>query len=351
MVLPRPDNVTINISGASFLKVLVFIVLFYAIYILRDLVLVVLVSVVIASAIEPITRWLSRFRLPRVLAVVLIYLAAFLVVGSLVPFFILPLVQDLVELSATLPARLNSIELFQSNEYLMPLTGIINFHDFLDGLQTNFSGLTGGLLRVAGVAGSFFGGLASFVLVLVISFYLAVQQGGIESFLRLITPIRWEKYSLDLWRRTQAKIGLWMQGQLLLGVLVGVIVFLGLTIFGVRYSLVLAIIAAIFELIPVFGPILSAIPAIVIALDDGPTLGLMVLGLYIVIQQFENNLLYPLVVKKMVGVPSLVIILALLVGAKLAGFLGLILAVPAATLAMEILSDLELRKKGLVETA
>ena len=128
--------------------------------------------------------------------------------------------------------------------------------------------------------------------------------------------------------------------------------YLGLAILGVKYALTLALFAAIMELIPVFGPILSAIPAVIVALGTGETsLWLLVIGLYVIIQQFENHLIYPLVVTKVVGVPPLLVILALIVGAKLAGFLGIILSVPAAAVVQELVQDLERRRQTLGDVA
>jgi len=122
-------------------------------------------------------------------------------------------------------------------------------------------------------------------------------------------------------------------------------VYLGLTVLGVKYALVLAVLAAIFELIPVFGPILSSVPAVVVGfVDGGVGLGLLVIALYIIIQQFENHLIYPLVVTKVVGVPPLLVILALLIGWKLVGFLGIILSIPFAAALQEVASDLEKRR-------
>lgn len=197
-----------------------------------------------------------------------------------------------------------------------------------------------------------FGGLFSFVLIIVFSFYFAVQERGIASFLRIITPPKHEKYAIDLWKRSQLKIGLWMQGQLLLALIIGVLVYLGMMILGVKYALLLALLAAVAELIPLFGPVLAAIPAVAIGfIDGGATLGFLVVGFYVIIQQFENHLIYPLVVKKVVGVPPLLVILALLVGGQLAGFLGIIIAVPLAATLMEFLNDLEKDKKKLLEIA
>jgi predicted PurR-regulated permease PerM len=179
----------------------------------------------------------------------------------------------------------------------------------------------------------------------VFSFYFAVQETGIDDFLRLVTPVEHEQYVVSLWRRSQDKIGKWMQGQLLLGLIVGVLLYLGLVILGVPYALLLAVLAAIFELIPVFGQILAALPAIAVAFGDGGvTAALLVLGLYLIVQQFESNLIYPLVVKKIVGVPPLLVILALLIGAKLAGFLGILLSVPIAAALQEFINDIQKKK-------
>ena len=95
------------------------------------------------------------------------------------------------------------------------------------------------------------------------------------------------------------------------------------------------------ELIPLFGPIIAAIPAVLIGLIESATLGLMVTGFYVIIQQFENHLIYPLVVRKVVGVSPIVVILALVIGGKLAGFLGLLLAVPLVTALLELLNKFE----------
>lgn len=135
-----------------------------------------------------------------------------------------------------------------------------------------------------------------------------------------------------------------MQGQLLLGLLIGVMVYLGLTILGIKYAFLLALLAAVFEIIPLFGPILAATPAVILGFLDSAVLGFMVLGFYIIIQQFENHLIYPLVVRKVVGVPPLVVIIALIIGAKLAGFLGVLLSAPIAAVLMEYMNDLEKAK-------
>lgn len=182
----------------------------------------------------------------------------------------------------------------------------------------------------------------------VISFYLSINKNGVENFLRIITPDRNEEYVVGLWKRTEHKIGLWFQGQLLLGFLVGVLIYLGLLLFSVQYALLLAVAAAIMELIP-FGIILAAIPAIASGYSSGgTTTALEVTGLYVIIQQFESNLIQPLIVKKVVGISSLLVILSLLIGIELAGFWGVILSIPVAVCVMEYFDDLDKKKKAAI---
>lgn len=186
-----------------------------------------------------------------------------------------------------------------------------------------------------------FGGIANVALVIIISFYLSVSRDGIESFLRIMAPVHKEAYVIDLWKRSQRKIAYWFQGQILLGLVVGLLTFLGLSLLQVENALLLAVVAGVFELIP-FGIFLAAAPAVALAFTSGGlSLALMVLALYIIIQQLEGYLIAPLVVNRVTGVSPLVVILSVLIGVTLAGFWGLILAVPVAVTIIEYINDLE----------
>lgn len=340
---------TISISVWTIVTGLLVIGAVFLAYVLKDLLLVILTSVVIASAVEPASRALSRYKVPRVLAVLAIYIFAFLLFFGTLYLFIPPLFTELSNIASRLPGQFDSFNLFDAS--LDPLSAItgglaksISLKEVITEIQLSLVSFLGGETATAGTV---FSGTLSFILIVVFSFYLSVQPNGIEEFIRLVTPSKQEEYLVGLWERTQHKIGQWMKGQLLLAIFVGVMVYLGLTILGVKYALVLALIAAMFELIPVFGPILSAIPAVLLGFSDSAVTGLMVGGFFVIIQQFENHLIYPLVVKKIVGIPPILSIIALLVGAQLAGFLGIILSIPAATLLMEIAGDFQKRKLAL----
>jgi predicted PurR-regulated permease PerM len=192
--------------------------------------------------------------------------------------------------------------------------------------------------------GSTFGGMLNFVLVVVMSFYLSIQEKGIDAFLRLVTPTRSEGYVLGLWGRTQRKIGLWFKGQLMLGLIVGAVTSIVLALLGVQYAFLIGLITGIAELIP-FGVIFAAVPAILLSvIDGGALLGLKVLIYYIVVQQIENYVLSPIIARRVVGIPPLVVLLAFLVGITLAGFWGALIAMPVAVFILEYMSDVEKQK-------
>lgn len=337
-------EVVINISSGSVIKVILFTLLIALLFFLRDLVLVVLTAIVIASSVEPAVIWLKRYKIPRVLGVILVYIFIIGLLFGLIYSFLPPLLDEAGGFIATVPVLLDAIDL-PISEIQEGGSSVFSLQDAIVNLKSTFTETSKGFVRtISGI----FGGIFSFMLIVVLSFYLAVQEGGIANFLRVVTPIKHEKYILDLWRRSQLKIGRWMQGQLILSLIIGVLVYLGLTILGVPYALLLAISAGLFELIPVFGSILAAIPAIAVAMTAGGTsLTFLVVGLYVIINQFQANLIYPLVVKKIVGVPPLLVILALLVGVKLAGFLGIILSVPIAAAIQEFVSDYERGKREI----
>ena len=344
------SRVEFSVSIGSIVKVLAVLLVFAALYKIHGLILVILTSVVIASALDPLTGRLTRFGIPRVVSVIFLFLIFIILFFSLFYFFAPPLLTEFSNFIEAIPQYVGTIQgvdktvdsIFGAQTFLSDITSNISLGDLLFDAKSTIFGISGGAIQTASFV---FGGFTQFVLILVISFYLAVQESGVESFLRIVTPLRHEKYAIDLWQRSQRKIALWMQGQLLLGLLIGVLVYLGLTVLGVEYAFLLAVIAAIFELIPVFGPVMGAIPAVMLAfVDGGVTLGLMVIGFYIIIQQFENHLIYPLVVRKVTGVPPLLVIISLIVGYELAGFLGIVLAVPVSTALLEFTSDLEKRK-------
>ncbi|MEK7460168.1 MAG: AI-2E family transporter [Patescibacteria group bacterium] len=350
--MKSPENRTIiSVSTGTFVRALLILAGFWVLWTLHDLVLVIITAVVLASSIEPAVKWLGKYRIHRIPAVLSVYIAlASLIVGMFYAF-VPPLVNELVQFSQQIPSvakELSVKSLVGEGSVLKAgetLVEEVKSGASIRDIYTALNNFTDGSQGILGTAGAIFGGIFSFILIVVLSFYFAMQERGIENFLRIVIPSSKEEYAIDLWNRSREKIGKWMQGQLLLGVLIFVLVYLGLTIFGIPYALVLALLAGVMEIIPVFGPIIAAIPGVFIAFGaGGMTLALIIAGFYLLVQQFESNLIYPLVVRKVVGVPPILVILALIVGFELAGFLGILISVPVAAAIMEFVDDIEKKR-------
>jgi predicted PurR-regulated permease PerM len=336
---------SVSITGGTVTKTILLFLLVGFIYVMRSIMLDVLTAIVIASAIEPGIKLLRRRKVPRTLAVIILYLTLFSIFFVIFFFFLPSLFGDIAAFISSLPGYLEAFNrsgaLDQyANVFGMQAPSTIPAATMIANIQNALS------LNVFNngfdAAGRIFGGLFSFVIIVVFSFYFAVLETGVDDFLRIIVPKSHQEYILGLWKRSQHKIGKWMQGQLLLAVIMGVLVFLGLTILRVPDALVLATIAGCFEIIPVFGPTLSAVPAVALAFGaGGATLGILTIALFIIAQQFENYLIYPLVVTRVVGVPPLLVIIALIIGGEFAGFLGIILSVPIAATVQEFARDIE----------
>lgn len=337
-------EIKVSITSGTVFAALFIVAGAYLFWLLRDLALLVLTAIVIASAIEPGVAFFIRHRFPRFISALLVYVLVFGSVFALIFFLFPPIIADAAGFLSATPKyleTLNAASPFGSTSLIGG--GESSFTQTLLSLQHVFTATSGGVLQLLI---TFFGGIFSLVLVIVLSFYFALQDTGVDDFLRMVMPVAYEEYSVDLWKRSQKKIGLWMQGQILLSVIVGILVYLGLLIIGVPYALLLSVFTAVAEIIPVFGSLIAGTAAAIVGYSTGGVpLGLIVAGLYIVVNQFESNLIYPLIVKKIVGLPPLLVIVALIAGYTLAGFLGVLLSVPVAAVALELMTDFDKRKR------
>lgn len=306
-------------------------------YLIRDILLIVFVSVIIAAAINGPVSWLQNRRVPRLLGVVFIYLLLFLLFALVITLIFPSLAEQIKQLTTILPDFTEKLGVgFEEIRERFGVEG--NLESILRRVSQGLSQATS---NVFGTIVNVFGGLFSAVVVLVISFYLAVQERGVKRFLVSLTPNEHQRYVADLIERIQKKIGGWLRGQLLLMAIVGFLIFLGLYFLGIKYALTLALLAGLLEIIPYIGPVFAAIPAIILAFFQSPFLALLVIILFIVVQQLENYLIVPQVMRKAVGLSPIIVIVTMLIGAKLAGILGIILAVPLTAAIAEVFKDIQ----------
>jgi predicted PurR-regulated permease PerM len=332
-------NRTIEISSSTILRTIFILLLLWFIYLVRDILLLVFLAIVIVSAIDPIVDWFQKRKIPRSLTVIAVYVIFISVLSSIVILLIPPLTNELRGLGENVPQLAEKITGYFSSAREYALSH--NLQQYV----SNFLGSTAERISqtgssVLGGTVSFIGGIFSFIIVLSIAFYMTVQEKGIKKFFASIVPEEHSSYALGLVDRIQFKMGRWMQGQLFLMLVIFILDYVGLLLIGAPYALVLALIAGILEIIPYIGPIISAVIAVSISFLHGPVTGLFVLGLFVLVQQLEGYVFTPLVMKKAVGLNPVVVILALLIGAKLGGVIGIIVSVPIATVLGEVVNDL-----------
>ncbi len=316
-------------------------------FIIKDILLLILVAIVIASFVEAGVKLFKSIGIGRTLSVPIIFMAVIFIVAGIfytfVPIIIRELSGVITSLLSYIPnsAPISGESIQGATSFISSLTHHASLTDVLASLKNSSASLSQGITTFIGTT---FGTVLDVVLVVVMAFYLSIQEKGIDSFLRILTPLKHEHYVVNLWNRTQHKIGLWFKGQLLLGLIVGAIAVVVLALLGVQYSFLIGLISGIAELIP-FGIIFAAIPAILFAvIDGGFLLAVKVLIFYIVVQQIENYVLSPVVAHRTVGIPPLVVLLSFLIGITVAGFWGAIIAIPVAVFILEYLSDVEKQK-------
>ncbi len=337
----------IRVTTDTFVRAVLIALAVYLLFVLRDIVLLILAAIVIASFVESGVRAFARMKVGRLMAVPIIYTVViailFAIFYAFVPIIFRELSGVITLISKYLPSSstLDTQSIEGASQFVSNISKNTSIPDLLANVKSVASSFSQG---ATSIIGSTFGGVVNLILVLVMSFYLSIQERGIHTFLRIITPAKHERYVIDLWVRTQRKIGLWFQGQLILGLVIAAITFVVLTLLGVKYAFLIAIISGIAELIP-FGLTFAAIPAVLFAvIDGGVLLGFKILVFYIVLQQIENYVLGPAIVKRVVGIPPLIVLVSFLIGITLAGFWGALLAMPIAVFVLEYLGDVEKSK-------
>jgi predicted PurR-regulated permease PerM len=301
----------------------------------RDVLALFLLALVLASAMDPLADYLHKKKIPRGVSVVAVYLLvmglAALAISSILP----PISAQMQKLALNLPDALARLQSSYPG-----LASLFGGQEGLSGLVRDVvSGGSEGNTVVSRTLGAF-SGFFSFFTVLVVSFYLVVaERKGIKELIRPLVPVSRREQVIHLIEVIQKKMGLWVLGQIILSLAIFVFTYIGLSILGVEYALVLALIAGLLEVVPYIGPIVSAVPAFLFALLQSPALALGVIVLYLLIQKTESYVLVPKIMEKTVGVSPLVVIFALLIGFKLGGIVGLLLAVPLASAIMVVIEE------------
>ena len=338
MSIPYNSPYKVNITISSILKVVAIALVLYLCYIIKDVLALLFVSLIFSAAIDPWVDKMQRFKIPRAITVLFIYLMATVIITAVVILIIPPITEQVGTLVERFPDYVDKV----SSGYYVVKDFTIQ-HGYLDKIKSAAGGLEDNINRaVEGVfstVSGLFGGVISFFIVLVITFYMVVEEDALKKIVWSLAPPDKQTYIMQLINRMQRQVGYWLRGQLILMFLVGFFTWIGLLFIMSEYALVLGLIAGLTEFIPYLGPILGAVPAIFLALTINPFLALLVAILYLIIQQVEGNILVPKIMQRAVGLNPIVSIAVLMAGLKIAGIIGGLLSIPVATALSVMVKD------------
>lgn len=343
------QKVEIHIAPKNIFILMGFIAALWLVYALRDVLILIFISIIIAAALGPMARKVhEKLRVSYEIALLTMYLLLLAVITLLGYIILTPLVIQGQTFMREVPsyvtsALVNSGVITTYSEASSVSDQLLNFiaeqNESVNSQPTIasqaisfFSG------RVNDVAqGAFnatiwlFSATLSFIFILVFSFYLLLERQELDKAITNNFPFlkpHQKQDLVDIIYAIEDKLGRWARGQGTLCLVIGTVTYIGLTALGVEYALPLAVLAGLLEFVPIIGPIISAVPAILVMLATNWPNALLVALLYIGIQQLENNLIVPMIMKKAVGFSPIISILAILVGGTLLGIPGALLAVP-----------------------
>lgn len=333
----RPIN--INITSQTIIKIIVILVLLFFLYFIRDILAVFFIALIFSTALDSPVDWLAKRRVNRSVSTLLIFLVFFAVISLIVYLIIPPIITELSQLSANFPFyfnKINSLFNYFSTKNEAPAGLVNNISSALGSLNSALQTAASSLFSTVT---AIFGGLVSFVLIMVLIFYMVAEENAMKKLIWSLMPVGRQSYAINLIERMQKKVSLWLKGQLILIVALFVFLYVGFLILHLNYALILALFVAVAQVIPFFGPIIGAFPVFILAYIQSPWLCLFVAIFYLIVQTIENNILVPKIMEKTVGLNPIVVIFVLLSGWQIAGVVGAIISLPLATAASVFIKD------------
>lgn len=304
----------IEITSKTIIFSVFFVLFLFFLWQIKELLISFVIGFIIAGALSPFVEFFEKKKISRSIASIFVYLIFIFVFFNLFYLVILPLISEVIHLIKTFPSIENNFQITRFFPYLE-----------LNSITNNIPNLAN---NVFGVIRSVFSNVFFVISTLFFGYYILADNNFIKETLRVFySDEKAEKISHIIFL-SQKKASLWFWAEIFLMTIIGVLTFIGLTIFNVKYALPLSVIAGLLEIVPTIGPIVSAIPAVIIGLSSSLNLGIIMVFLYIIIQQLENNLIVPVVMKKIVGLHPIITLIALMIGSKFAGVIGAIIAVP-----------------------
>lgn len=312
--MEKHKSVNIVIPAYALFGVVFLPLILYLVWWIKDIVFSLLIAFIIMSALQPGVSYLVARKTPRPLAVGIVFALFLLFFISLFSLIIPPIIIETTNLIRILPQIMET-----TIPYIQTFPALDNIFSYFPSVTNN----------VFGVVTAFFTNTLFVMTTLFFSLYFLLEENLTGKVLHHYLPKKTADRLLATLKKAEHRMSSWFWGELTLMTVVGVLTYIGLTLVGVKYALPLAVFAGLLEVVPNIGPIISAVPAMVIGFSQSYFAGFSTLSLYIIVQQLENNLIVPMIMRRAVGINPIITLLALLVGGRLGGVLGVLLAVPA----------------------
>lgn len=331
------SRMNIEVSWNVLFRIAVFLALVVFMIAAKEALGVFLVSIILSLGLDPLITFFEEKKLGRLLGTIVVFLGAILVVSGVL-YLAVPII------ASELLGFLNDF-----NKTVFLIFGIRLPTSVIEGVSVNLakilSFLSANQIPVKVALSAIFQKVIYILAAFMAAFYLSLDKFGTERLLRVLLPDQYERPVLTIFARFKVKIKKWFGAQLALSLVIGVVVSVGMFLFKVQYPLVLGLTAAVLEIVPVIGPIIAGAMAFLVAVSSSLSLGFYVILFFVVVQQIENHLLVPLIMGKTMKVHPVIVIISLLAGAEVAGFVGVVLSVPIAVMAQEVYNYLEEKKE------
>jgi predicted PurR-regulated permease PerM len=316
------DEKILDISWKTILKISIAVVSFYLLYSIKGTLILFIFALAISTLFNPAVNFLQKRRVPRFLGIVFIYFSVFGLFGFLI-YLIVPLFS--LEIHQFLKSFPQYFEKISPPFKELGFEAFRNINSFVQGISNVLGKMSDNIFNALFAV---FGGFFSFMFVMSIAFFISLEEKAAEKTLILIFPKKHENYVLKLWKRCEKEIAGWFGARIIACLFVGIATYVSLLIFNVQYPVILGLFAGVFNFIPYIGPLITGLLLFLIIFPTGPLKALFVIVVFIIIQQIENSVLSPMLMKKIIGVPAAVVLISLIIGAQLWGILGALLAIP-----------------------
>ncbi len=332
---------TLDISWETIIKIALSALFFYLLFLVRDIVIWFFFALIISVLFEPAINFLRWLRVPKILAVTFIYLVFFGILGLFL-YLTAPLfIDEIKQFSQSVPGYFEKVSpIFKD----LKIEALQNLESFTQDITSNLEKVS---TSVFNTLAAFFGGVVSAFFIIAISFFISIEEKGIEKVLRLLSPKKNEEYILALFERCQTKVSGWFGARILACLFISIACFLVFYFLGIKYAVILALLCGLLNFIPYIGPLIAGVLlAVFVGVASSWVMALMAVVTFIVINMIENNIISPILTKKFVGLPPVLVLLSVVIGGIIFGFLGAIFAIPVFGILYEFIKEfLEKRKE------